>query len=118
MSDNHRGKIVRPIRWDRLRTDEAEREIKRRVDAESPEFSAHAFDRMDERGEADRLNMVDVLAILRGGTVRREPRQEEDGWMVVVEKRMPGHRDAGVVTLVVHPGSGLVVVTVEWMDWK
>ena len=55
--------------------------------------------------------------ILKEGTVRRQPKKEENGWSVIVERRMPGTRDAGVVTVIVHPGDELIVLTVEWMDW-
>lgn len=60
---------------------------------------------------------ADVITVLRHGTVRQEPTKEPNGWSVVVERRMPGSRDAGVVTVIVHPGDELVIVTVEWMDW-
>lgn len=108
--------VIRPIHWDRLRPDEAEREIRRRLKLADPFVSEHAFDRMDERGDAERLNAVDMMRVVRTGTVCRQPRKEEDGWVVVVEKRMPGTREAGVVTLIVHPGDDLVVLTVQWMD--
>jgi hypothetical protein len=109
-------KIIRPIRWDRLRTDEAQREIKRRLDIADPLISDHAYQRIEERGD-ERLLDSDVLTILRQGTVCQQPRREEIGWSVTVERRMPGTRDAGVVTVIVHPGDDLIVVTVEWMDW-
>lgn len=111
------AQIVRPIRWDRLRTDEAEREIRRRLDAGDPIFTDHAYDRVDERGD-ERLLDSDVLTILRQGSVRQPPEKEPNGWSVTVERRMPGSRDAGVVTVIVHPGDELIVVTVEWMDWR
>ena len=116
-SENPKAQIVRPIRWDRLRTDEAEREIRRRLDAGDPIFSDHAYDRIDERGD-ERLLDSDVLTILRQGSVRQPPKKEPNGWSVTVERRMPGSRDAGVVTVIVHPGDDLIVVTVEWMDWR
>lgn len=109
--------VVRPIRWNRLRTDEAEREVRRRLALSDPFVSPHAFDRMEEREEQGSLNSVDMMTILRTGTVDKPARREEDGWLVIVEKRMPGTRCAGVVTLIVHPGDGLEVWTVEWMDW-
>ncbi len=101
-----------------MRTDEAVREIRRRVEIDAPFVSAHAFDRMEEREEQGILNSVDMLEILRTGSVRQDPRKERGGWLVIVEKRMPGTRDAGVVTLILHPGDDLEVWTVEWMDWQ
>lgn len=112
-----KGEIIRPIRWERLRADEAEREIRRRIEAGTLTISDHAYDRIDERGD-ERLLDPDVLTILRKGTVRQQPKKEENGWSVTVERRMPGSRDAGVVTVIVHPGDDLIVKTVEWMDWN
>lgn len=113
-----KAEIVRPVRWNNLRTDEAEREIKRRLALPDPPLiiKEHADSRIQERGD-ERLLDSDILTILRTGTVRQQPRKEVNGWSVVVEKRMPGTRDAGVVTVIVHPGEELIVVTVEWMDW-
>jgi hypothetical protein len=110
--------VVRPIRWDRLRTDEAEREIQRRLKINAPFVSDHAFERLDEREEQGRLNSADMLKILQAGSVCKEPRRENNGWMVIVEKRMPGSRQAGVVTVIVVPGDDLEVITVQWMDWS
>lgn len=110
--------VIRPIRWNRLRSDEAEKEIRRRLKIAAPFVSPHAFDRMDEREEQGRLNSVDMMRILETGTVREPPRSEKEGWVVVIEKRMPGTREAGVVTLIAHPGDDLEVWTVEWMDWR
>jgi hypothetical protein len=36
---------------------------------------------------------------------------------VVVVKRMPGKREAGVVTLFAESDGSLFVKTVQWMDW-
>lgn len=110
--------IARPIRWQNLRTDEAEREIARRLLLGAPFVSPHAFARMAEREELGVLNSVDMMEILRRGSISRSPRQEDRGWIVIVEKRMPGSRLAGVVTLVVNPGDDLEVWTVQWMDWE
>jgi hypothetical protein len=38
-------------------------------------------------------------------------------WKVVVVKRMPGTREAGVVTLIAKDDNTLFVKTVQWMDW-
>lgn len=87
------------------------------MEVTDPFVAPHAFDRLSERGERGILNSVDMMRILREGTVRREPAKEERGWKVIVEKRMPGTRDAGAVTLIVCPGEDIEVWTVEWMDW-
>lgn len=109
--------IIRPIRWSNLRSDEALKEIHRRLKVASPFISPHAFDRMNEREEAGKLNTVDMMKILMTGTVTQNPRPEQGGWIVVVEKRLVGCREAGVVTLIAHPGDELEVWTVQWMDW-
>ena len=110
---------ARPIRLERarLRTDEAEREIRTRLEQGDPYVSAHAYDRLEEREEQGVLNSVDMIDILKTGNVCQAPEKVDNGWKVIVEKRMPGSRDAGVVTVIVFPGNDLEVVTVEWMDW-
>ena len=115
MSDQ-KSVVIRPIQWTRLRTDEAEREIRRRLKIADPFVSPRAYDQMEYREEQGRLNSVDMMTILSKGAVYKEPRLEEGGWVVIVEKRMPGARDAGVVTLIVNPGDDLEVWTVGWMD--
>jgi hypothetical protein len=109
--------VVRPIRWANLRADEALREIRRRLALSDPFISPHAFDRIDERQELGKLTTVHMLSILETGTITQNPRREDGGWVVVVEKRIAGCREAGVVTLIVHPGDDLEVWTVQWMDF-
>ena len=41
----------------------------------------------------------------------------EGGWKVTVVRRMPGTREAGVVTIVWRTKDELFVKTVEWMDF-
>jgi hypothetical protein len=108
---------IRPIRWNDLRADEAQREIRRRLAIADPFVSLHAFDRLEEREEQGLLNSVDMMHILKKGMVCKPPRQTSEGWVAIVEKRLPGSREAGVVTLIFHPGDGIEVITVEWMDW-
>jgi hypothetical protein len=107
----------RPIRWSALRSDEAERIIRERVkDTDNVIIGVHAYDRRDERFPA--LNDADVYWILETGTVDGSPvRENEREWKVIVCKRMPGCREAGVVTLIATDDKTLFVKTVEWMDW-
>jgi hypothetical protein len=109
----------RPVRWSNLRSDEAEREIRERVkDTDNVIISDHAFDRMDERFSGIAFTAVDVYWILETGTVQGTPTRENgQEWKVVVVRRMPGAREAGVVTLVASTNNKLFVKTVEWMDW-
>jgi Domain of unknown function (DUF4258) len=105
----------RPIRWDHLRADEAEREIKRRAeDSANVVITTHAFDRVEQRS----IVAADVYRILRTGHTDGIPQKAGEGeWKVVMVKRMPGTRLAGVVTAIASDDDQVVVVTVEWMDW-
>lgn len=111
------GRRPRQLNRDKLTTDVAEEEIRSRIGSRSPTFTLHAFDRLDERGELGLLNTVDALNILKTGIIEDEPVKLSGGWKVIVKKRMPGCREAGVVTVIVVPGKDLIVLTVEWMDW-
>ena len=72
----------------------------------------HARERMEERG----FTIIDVLTILRQGGVYFAPQRNEYGeWQTDVERRMPGGRDAVVIT-VVPQGTMLIVRTVMWRD--
>ena len=110
----------RPTRWDNLRADEAERLVRQRVkDTGNVIFSRHALKRIRERLEGYGFSTVDVLWILETGTIRDRPtREDAASWKVIVTKRMPGTRDAGVVTLIATEDDTLFVETVEWMDWQ
>lgn len=113
-----KSKVVRPIRWNGLREDEAMRVIRERVgDGSSVIFGDHAFDRVEERS----ITTQDTLRILREGSVIGAPTRCDNGkdWKVLVQLRMPGGRDAGAVTVIfAPPDSGLFIVTVEWMDLR
>ena len=108
--------LRRPINWAKLRSDEAERLIRDRAkDSECVIFSVHAFDRVDERS----ITQQDAYRILRTGFVEGSPQGNFEGeWEVTVVKRMPGTREAGVVTIVYRNEKTLFVKTVEWMDLK
>ena len=108
--------IIRPVCWQALRSDEAERIIRERATVTSRViFGVHAFERIEERS----ITQVDALNILRHGHVKDTPKRTKNGvdWKVVVAQRMPGGREAGVVTVVFQPpNERLFVVTIEWMD--
>ena len=105
----------RPIRWHALRADEAERIIRERVaDTDNVIFSEHAFDRVDERS----ITQEEAYWILEGGSVESQPeRVGEAEWKVLVARRMPGTREAGVVTAIAKDDRRIFVITVEWLDW-
>lgn len=106
--------LRRPINWNRLRTDEAERLVRERAaDTKNVVFSAHAFERIKDRS----ITRKDAQRILLSGYVDGDPdRTENDEWKVVVVKRMAGTREAGVVTIILNDDQRLFVKTVEWMD--
>lgn len=112
---NDDDKVVRPIRWDRLKPDEAERLIRERSGSSSNViFTDHAFDRVELRA----ITEVEARTILGRGHVEGYPALCPNGrdWKVVVVRRI-GTREAGVVTVIVSPPSQkLIVLTVEWMD--
>jgi len=109
-------KVIRPINWAKLRTDEAERVIRERAASTANVLIGdHAYDRIGQRS----ITQVDVYRILRSGYVVEQPVRSDhgDGWKAVVVKKMPGEREAGAVTIVFDPPSDRIfVVTVEWMD--
>jgi len=109
----------RPIRWDNLRCDEAERIIRDRArNTDNIIISRHALKRSHQRFGGIDFITEDLFAILETGNILRKPvREDATAWKVIVIKRMPGTRDAGVVTLIATDDDTLFIKTVEWMDW-
>lgn len=104
----------RPVNWQRLRADQAQRIVRERATkTEHVFFSEHAFDRIAER----EIIQEDAYWILQTGSVEGDPAFEDGEWKVVMVRRLPGKREAGVVTLFVRDSDELFVKTVEWMDW-
>ena len=104
----------RPVRWDNLRCDDAERIIRERArDTSKVVIIGHPEERSIER----EIPRPDVYRILREGSVLRPPVRNEHGdWEAVIEKRMKGTRDAGAVTIIVRADETLIVKTVMWID--
>lgn len=111
--------LRRPTRWSRLRSDEAERIVRERVqDTDNVIIGSHALQRLEERFAHASFTTEDVYWILETGAILEQPVQENAReWKVIVVKRMPGTRQAGVVTLISMNDRNLFVKTVEWMDW-
>jgi hypothetical protein len=109
----------RPVRWDNLRTEEAEQVIRERVaDTNNVIIGVHAYERSKERSDPVTFTDLDVYWMLETGTITEKPTRENSReWKVVVTRRMPGTREAGVVTLIARDDNTLFVKTVEWMDW-
>lgn len=75
-------------------------------------FGDHARKRMAERELFD----IDVLRVLRHGSVEEAPEQAAQGeWKCKVTLKIRGGRTAGVVTIIMSGGK-LFVKTVEWED--
>lgn len=104
----------RPIRWNALRTDEAERVVREIARDRGRVVATHHA----ERRMAERRIVADVVVdILRTGYAHGAPERTPGGdWKVLMTKRIDRSREAGVVTVVIGEGERLVVVTVEWMD--
>jgi len=101
---------VAALRWSAAAATRVIRE--RAADSNKVTVTDHAQQRMEERG----ITLDDVLGILRQGHVYLTPRKNERSeWQAEMERRMPGGRDAAVVT-VVPRRSGLIVRTVMWRD--
>jgi hypothetical protein len=103
------GRVV-PLR---LTSSQAERIIRQlATDSAKVVVTGHAQDRMEERGFSDH----DLFAVLRSGMVVGWPeRTPESEWKCKVVKRITGHREAGVIT-VIAKGDLLIIVTMEWED--
>jgi hypothetical protein len=109
--------LPRPINWASLRSDEAERIIRRRAAEDKTGgviFTNHTWDRVSER----EITRSDIFDILRGGFCCNPYKNEKGHWQVIVVKRISGRRDAGVVTIILDKEEKLIVRTVEWMDIK
>jgi hypothetical protein len=106
--------LKRPINWARLRPDDAERIIRERSqNTDNVIIGTHAYDRVETRT----IVQEDVYWILQTGMVEGQPSLDDGEWKVIMVRRMPGTRVAGVVTLIVEENDEIFVKTVEWMDW-
>lgn len=101
------------LRAGRLTVAQAERRIRAiAADTANIKWSFHALERMEERGIPD----VDVLRILRLGTIAGPPRAGRPGeWTCKMVRTIRGRREAGVVAIILLDDR-LLVKTVEWED--
>lgn len=105
----------RPINWERLRADEAERLIKERSgDTAKVIIVGHPKARAKER----EILTVDIYRILREGMVVDMPTKVEGGWEAVICRRIRGTRDAGAATILLREDETVIVKTVMWIDRK
>jgi hypothetical protein len=83
------------------------------ADTTQIKWSAHAFDRMAERGITDRI----ALEVMRRGFPKGdvEAGRARGEWKIKMAYRPNGRREVGVVVLTVR-SERLLVKTVEWED--
>jgi len=107
--------IKRPIRWEALRCDEAEAEIKRRAAVtKNVKMRGHPVEQEEDRST---LNDVETYRVLRNGMVLETPKKNQDGnWEAVIEMEIRNSRDVAVVTIIFKDSDKLVVKTVMWRD--
>jgi len=107
----------RPIHWDRLRADEAERIIHERAkNSDHVIVIGHPAERIEERS----ILRPELDRILRTGMVMEQPRKVAEApgrwvWEAVIVKRLKGGRDAAAVTIILREDR-LIIKTVQWMD--
>jgi hypothetical protein len=105
--------VRRPINWEQLRADEAERLIKdRALDTSKIIIVGHPEDRAKER----EILTVDIYRILREGMVLDAPTRIDGGWEAVIRRRIRGTRDAGAATILLKEEDVVIVKTVMWID--
>lgn len=104
----------RPINWQRLRREEAERIIHERAQiSDNINWTEHALERSQERD----ITSQEIYRILRDGQVLQEPTLNDHGdWEAVIQRRVRGNRDAGAVTIIIEKNNELTLKTVMWMD--
>jgi hypothetical protein len=111
--------LRRPIRWERLPSDQAEKIIREWAqDTDRIIITDHAFERSEDRSELDRVDTPTIYRIMQTGQVFGEPTKNEKGhWQVIMAARMPGGREACAVTVIVREDHTLIVLTVMWKDF-
>lgn len=83
------------------------------VDTSNIAWSDHFWERAEERG----FTTVDALRVLRTGHLEPDIRAGENAgeWKCKMTKRLTGHRETGVIVVVINM-EGLLVATIEWED--
>ncbi|HXP98239.1 MAG TPA: hypothetical protein VN809_16115 [Telmatospirillum sp.] len=105
--------VQRPINWNQLRANDAERLIKERAaDTAKVVIVGHPQDRSKER----EILTVDIYRILREGMVLDAPTKVTGGWEAVIRRRIRGTRDAGAATILLKDDDSVIVKTVMWID--
>lgn len=79
-------------------------------------WTKHVRERMEQRG----IDAVDVLHILKSGTVEGVPEDGANAGELKVKliKRLSSGREAGVVVVLVSEHTRIKLVTTEWEDLK
>lgn len=83
--------------------------------SERVKLTMHAQERMVERD----ISSTMVFRVLKQGVIEGDikPGKKPGDWKAKVVAKIRGHREAGVVTAVLKEDE-LVVITVEWEDWR
>jgi hypothetical protein len=85
------------------------------ANSENVSWSAHAWERMEERGISIRVAETVLKEGMVAGTVEAGRRPGE--WQAKIVHAIRGRRDIGVVVLIIR-NNRLKVKTVEWEDWR
>lgn len=107
-------KPARPVVEFKPRVSDLEATIRKiAAGPDSPSISAHAWERMEERG----ITTLDILRVLRVGSIKGglEAGKNAGEWKCKVVAKTKGSREIGVVTVVINRAR-LFVKTVEWED--
>jgi len=106
--------IRRPVNWQNLRSDEAERIIRERAKVT---MNVIIVGHPEEQSEGRSILLPDIYRILQTGHVLDPPTRIDQGeWEAVIRIRMKGTRDAGAVTIILTGNEMLIVKTVMWID--
>ena len=105
---------IRPIRWENLRADEAERVIRERAGNDAIIYSYHA---KHERSEERSVPRRDIKRMLLEGYADEPQKNSETGdWIVKLRRPKRRQREFGVVVAIPKEQPNVIVVTVEWED--
>ena len=105
---------IRPIRWSKLRSDEAERVIRERAGKDAIIYSHHGG---TERSEGRSIPRADIKRMLLEGYAD-EPKKDPDtgDWKVKLRRPKKRQREFGVIVAIPEEQPNVIVVTVEWED--
>lgn len=104
---------IRPIHWDALRSDEAERVVRERLERGGVIYTFHAD---KERSPQRSIPRAEIDRILRTGYAGQPYRNEYGDWQVEISRTSKGRREAVVLTIIPEEIPQIIVRTVMWRD--